>query len=152
MSLIASMQVGVWSEERQEWQPEHLAEAGFTGATVEFCARRLGAFALLQPCSALLPYSAWCLRPVGGPAPGTIALSVTVGRRRTPEVLQGCTCFGAYSNSQALPAHATGTACTACYSGAGNMLIRHKDPVKTILFYTKFTRSSFSYISYLDQV
>ena len=73
------MQVGIWSEERQEWQPEHIAEAAVTAATVHFRARRLGAFALLQPCSALLPYSAWCLRPMGGPAPTRIALNVTTG-------------------------------------------------------------------------
>ena len=76
---MSGMQVGVWSEECQEWQPEHVAEAAVTGATVQFRARRLGAFALLQPCSALLPYSAWCLRPIGGPAPSKIALNVTTG-------------------------------------------------------------------------
>ena len=69
----------MWSEERQEWEPEHVEKATISGATVEFRARRLGAFALLQPCSVLLPYNAWCLRPIGGPAPSTFALNLTTG-------------------------------------------------------------------------
>ncbi len=77
--------MGVWSTEARAWQPEPVDEVAVNGGRLTFRARTLGAFALLQPRGAVLPFAAWRLRPRGGPVPARVALDLVLGAPQRTE-------------------------------------------------------------------